>query len=69
MFFMKFPIDAVFLNNDNSILAVETLKPWRLSKLHFKAKKVLELPAGASKNYGWKAGDKLEILSQEGVLL
>ncbi|MDE1976994.1 MAG: DUF192 domain-containing protein [Elusimicrobia bacterium] len=48
-FFMKFPIDAVFLDSDLGVVRVlENLKPWRLSPWVFRAKSVLELPAGAA---------------------
>ncbi len=47
-FFMKFPIDAVFLDKDNRIVAItRDLSPYRLTPIYFKASAVLELPAGA----------------------
>ena len=64
MLFMKFPIDACFLDREDRIIAVESLKPWRISKIYFKAKKVLELPYGISQSLGWKQGDRLEFLSE-----
>lgn len=63
MFFMPYAIDAIFLNASNEILGMQTLKPWRLSKLYFKAKKVLEMNAGVALRLGWKTGDKIEVLN------
>jgi len=48
MFFMRFPIDAVFLDGENRVvLVLEALKPWRLSPWVPRARACLELPAGA----------------------
>ncbi|MRS01610.1 DUF192 domain-containing protein [bacterium] len=45
-FFMKFPIDVVFLNNENRIVAlVRTLPPNRMTRIYLKSVSVLELPA------------------------
>jgi uncharacterized protein len=45
-FFMRFPIDAVFLDRDGNVLGVEhRMKPWRTA-WRKGAKAVLELPAG-----------------------
>lgn len=46
-FFMKFPIDAVFLDRENRIVAIfRALSPNRLTPIYRKASAVLELPAG-----------------------
>jgi len=46
-FFMKFPIDVVFLDKDDRIVAlVRDLSPNRLTTVYRKASAVLELPAG-----------------------
>ncbi len=46
-FFMRFPIDAVFVDKKLKVIAVyRGLKPWRITRLHFKASSVFELPAG-----------------------
>jgi hypothetical protein len=60
-FFMRFPIDVVFLDRDLRVLALATdLKPWRAAA-HRSAKAVLELPAGECERRGIRAGDRLEI--------
>ena len=57
MFFMRFPIDAVFLDRDLVVLkVVENLAPWRMAAQRG-AKAVLELPAGAAS--GLRPGDRL----------
>jgi uncharacterized membrane protein (UPF0127 family) len=44
---MKFPIDVVFLDKDDRIVAlVRDLSPNRLTTVYRKASAVLELPAG-----------------------
>jgi uncharacterized membrane protein (UPF0127 family) len=60
-FFMRFPIDVVFLSKDNEIVGVESLKPWRLSKLYFKARKVVEIEHHRADQLGWTRGQKLEL--------
>lgn len=47
MFFMKFAIDAVFLDKKGRVAhVIENFKPWRLSPVILNAQSVLELPAG-----------------------
>lgn len=46
-FFMKFPIDAVFLDKENRIVALfRDLAPNRMTPVYRKAYATLELPAG-----------------------
>ena len=61
-FFMRFPIDVIFLNKRNQVIAsVENLKPNRLTRLYPKAVSVLELPAGTIKKTATVVGDEIEI--------
>ena len=47
MFFMCFPIDVIFLDRTNRVIAVQTnLRPWRISSLVWKAHGVVECQAG-----------------------
>jgi len=47
-FFMKFPIDVVFLDKENLVIAfIENLPPNRLTTIYRTAHSVLELPAGS----------------------
>lgn len=56
-FFMKFPIDVVYLSKDMNVLYIETIRPWRIGKITKKTYHVLELAEGASR--GVLLGDKL----------
>ena len=59
--FMRFPIDAVFLDRDLRVLRVTSeLKPWRAAAGR-RAKAVLELPAGECRRRGIEAGNTLRI--------
>jgi len=61
-FFMKFPIDVVFLDMDNRIVAlVRDLSPNRLTTVYRKASAVLELPAGTLSE-GILVGDEIIIV-------
>ena len=58
-FFMRFPIDAVFLDRDWRVLAIAgDVAPWRTAGRKG-AKAVLELPAGESARRGLRPGDLL----------
>ena len=61
MFFMRFPIDAVFLDDDLRVVRVAAdLKPWRMASRRG-AKSVLELPAGRCARAGVREGDRLTL--------
>jgi len=60
-FFMRFPIDVVFLDRDMQIVKiVPALKPWRTASAR-KAVAALELPAGAAEAVGLQVGMRLVI--------
>ena len=45
-FFMRFPIDIVFLDAKFKVVSLHSnLPPWRITPLHWQAKLVIELPA------------------------
>ena len=59
MAFMRFPIDAVFLDRDLCIVKVASdLRPWRAAGSRG-AKSVLEIPAGEAGRRGLSVGDRL----------
>jgi uncharacterized protein len=60
-FFMKFPIDVVFLNKQRKILKICHNMGRRRVALSFRAHSVLELPAGRLAETGTQAGDQLEL--------
>jgi uncharacterized membrane protein (UPF0127 family) len=58
MFFMRFAIDIVFLDGNNTVVRIShTIKPWRVSPLVFSARKALELEAGAAARSDTRLGD------------
>ena len=60
-FFMRFPIDAVFLDGTLRVLEIsDELRPWRAASRRG-ARAVLELPAGQSARRGLAVGDSLQI--------
>ena len=60
-FFMRFPIDVVFLDRDRKIVGISnTLVPWRVAGAR-RAVAALELPAGAAETCGLQLGDVLEL--------
>ena len=59
--FMRFAIDAVFLDRDSRVLALRSsVKPWRVARRRG-ARAVLELRAGEAKRRGIEVGDVLRV--------
>jgi uncharacterized protein len=59
MFFMRFPIDVVFLDRDRTVVGVRhRLAPWRVAGARH-AVAALELPAGVAAEAGIREGDVL----------
>jgi uncharacterized membrane protein (UPF0127 family) len=59
-FFVRFPIDLVFLNNDFEIVRlVKNLKPWKISPIDFRSAHVLELTTGTISTFNLAVGDKI----------
>jgi uncharacterized protein len=59
MFFMRFPIDVVFLARDRTVVGVRYyLRPWRVAAAR-RAVASLELPAGRAAEAGVEKGDRL----------
>jgi uncharacterized membrane protein (UPF0127 family) len=57
--FVRFPIDAVFLDRDLKVLSIsDHMKPWRLAGF-WGASSVLELAAGECERLGVETGDRL----------
>ena len=57
--FMRFPIDAVFLDGGLRVLGIsDELRPWRAASRRG-ARAVLELPAGESARRGLEVGELL----------
>jgi len=63
-FFMRFPIDAVFLSRDGEVLKIaENVAPWRARSCR-RAFAVLELAAGEATRRGLAVGNRLETAEQ-----
>jgi uncharacterized membrane protein (UPF0127 family) len=59
MFFMRFPIDVVFLDRDWKVVGIRhSLRPWRVASAR-RAVAALELPAGTAAEVGLAEGDVL----------
>jgi uncharacterized membrane protein (UPF0127 family) len=60
MFFMRFPIDIVFLDRNGRVLKINhRLRPWRVSSLVFGAHQALELVAGSATQSATRSGDQI----------
>ena len=61
MFFMRFPIDVLYLDRENRVVrAQEGVRPWRVGPLYTKgAKFVVELPEGTIRSTGTQVGDEI----------
>lgn len=61
-FFMRYPLDVVFLDSDFKVVKVMyDLAPWRMTGIYFKSSQVLEMKAGTLKK-NITPGDKLEAI-------
>ncbi len=62
MFFMRFAIDAVFVDGDGRVVRiVEHLRPWRIVAWARGARDCVELPAGSVRPTGTSIGDQLRL--------
>ncbi len=60
-FFMKFPIDLVYVDKRHKVRKVRhSVAPWRMSACLL-AHSVIELPAGTAKQSGTQPGDELAV--------
>jgi uncharacterized protein len=63
-FFMRMPIDVVFVDRDWRVLQTTAeLKPWRIGPIVRKTRRVVELPSGTLKRAGIGAGDQLSLVA------
>lgn len=60
-FGMRFPIDAIYLDDDFSVVRLSTIPPSRLAAPCWAARQVLEAPAGAIQEWELHVGDVVEI--------
>lgn len=58
-FFMRFPLDLVFIDSDQRVVEIAVLRQWRIYNPKADCRWVLELNSGFSKKHGIKVGDFL----------
>src|SRR5438093_10375868 len=64
---MSFPIDVAYLDSEYRVIHVcHDLPPFRIAALKFKARSVIELPAGTLAETQTSVGDMLEISAIQG---
>ena len=62
MFFMRFPLDVLFLDAADCVLFLYVaLRPWRVSRIVRGAQRVVELPAGSLTASATQVGDQLAL--------
>jgi len=62
MFFMRYPIDVVFLSRDHSVVGlVPAIAPWRMTRFIRGARAAVELPVGVIQRSGTLLGDTLSL--------
>ena len=62
MFFMRFPIDVIFLDKDLRVVGlVRNIKPFHLSPIFFRASSAIEGAVGMIERSQTQLGDLLEI--------
>lgn len=63
MFFMKYPIDVLFLDDEGKVVGmVKNIRPWRASKIYFKATMTLEMSSGLIDEWEIQCGDVLKFV-------
>ncbi len=66
MFFMRFAIDAIFVDRHARVTkVVGDLKPWRMVPWAWGARDCIELPAGTARVSETRPGDQLELTPLE----
>lgn len=60
-FGMRFAIDVAFCDGELRVLAVRTMKPWRIAPPVRRACVIIEAEAGAFERWGLSAGDELAV--------
>jgi uncharacterized protein len=67
MFFMRYPLDVIFLNREGEVLFMYNgIKPWRVGRHVRGARTAVELPAGTISRTGTQVGDRV-VVSAKGV--
>lgn len=59
--FMRYPIDVIFLDAKGIVLQSATMRPWRMSRIVWKSQGCLELPAGTIEQARTRIGDRIQL--------
>ncbi len=63
MFFMRFPLDVLFVDGEGRVVRVlDSIRPWRASMPVRGARAAIELPAGTASRYGVVAGTLVRVV-------
>jgi uncharacterized membrane protein (UPF0127 family) len=62
---MKAPIDVVYVAHDQRVIAMHTMRPWRIGPYEKKAHIVVEAAAGSIERWNLHVGEKLEVRNVE----
>ena len=60
MFFMRFPLDIIFLDDDKKVVDMVSIRPWKTYTPRSPAKYVVELKEGSINNYKLEIGDEMD---------
>ena len=60
-FFMRYPIDVLFLDAEGTIIRQDTLVPWRFSRWEPRAEGVLEVAAGTLAKTQTQTGHRIDL--------
>jgi uncharacterized protein len=58
-FFMRFPLDLVFIDSEKRVVEIALLRPWKMYNPRADCRWVLELNAGFVERHGLRVGDVL----------
>lgn len=62
-FFMRFPIDVLFLDKNNRVIkAISSLPPYRLTRVYLNSGFAIELPSGIIKLSSTQEGDTISFI-------
>jgi uncharacterized membrane protein (UPF0127 family) len=58
---MRFPLDVAYLDGSLRVVALTSMRPWRMGLPRVRSRAVIEAEAGCFERWGLAVGDELEI--------
>jgi uncharacterized protein len=58
---MRFPIDVAFCDRDGVVLRAVTVQPWRVTRVVWRSRFVVEAAAGSFERWQLREGDTIEV--------